>query len=79
MADQEPRGVVDGAFRVLRALPEAGPEHQVVRLAHLTGLPRPTVYRLLSQLHQSGVTWSLSVQRTSARSAAAAFSSWRHD
>jgi hypothetical protein len=26
MTDRQPRGVVDGAFRVLRALPEAGLE-----------------------------------------------------
>lgn len=66
MADREPRGVVDGAFRVLRALPEAGREHQVARLAQLTQLPRPTVHRLLGQLRQSGMVecadglWALS-------------------
>ncbi|MFE0489254.1 helix-turn-helix domain-containing protein [Streptomyces griseoaurantiacus] len=50
---------MDGAFRVLRALPETGAEHQVARLAELTGLPRPTVYRLLGQLRGSGaVEWS---------------------
>ncbi|MET9127002.1 helix-turn-helix domain-containing protein [Streptomyces sp. NPDC004528] len=55
----KPRSVVDGAFRVLRALPEAGREHQVARLADLTGLPRPTVHRLLGQLRDSGaVTWT---------------------
>ncbi|MET9878591.1 helix-turn-helix domain-containing protein [Actinacidiphila glaucinigra] len=55
---RKPRSVVDGAFRVLRALPQAGREHQVARLADLTGLPRPTVHRLLSQLRDSGaVTW----------------------
>jgi IclR family transcriptional regulator, acetate operon repressor len=55
MAEREPRGVVDGAFRVLRALPEVGRERQVARLAQLTELPRPTVHRLLGQLCQSGV------------------------
>ncbi|MFD5749713.1 helix-turn-helix domain-containing protein [Streptomyces sp. NPDC127033] len=66
MAEREPRGVVDGAFRVLRALPEAGREHQVARLAQLTGLPRPTVHRLLGQLRESGAVeradghWALS-------------------
>lgn len=59
MADRESRGVVDGAFRVLRALPEAGQKHQVAFLAQLTGLPRPTVHRLLGQLRQSGaVEWA---------------------
>lgn len=59
MAEGEGRGVVDGAFRVLRALPEAGKERQVARLARMTGLPRPTVYRLLGQLRQSGaVEWA---------------------
>ncbi|GAA2468892.1 helix-turn-helix domain-containing protein [Winogradskya humida] len=59
MADREPRSVVDGAFRVLRALPEAGTQHQLARLAQLTGLPRPTVHRLLGQLRESGaVEWA---------------------
>ncbi|BCL33278.1 helix-turn-helix domain-containing protein [Streptomyces aurantiacus] len=59
MAEREPRGVVDGAFRVLWALPEAGRKHQVARLAQLTGLPRPTVHRLLGQLRRSGaVEWT---------------------
>jgi IclR family transcriptional regulator, acetate operon repressor len=48
------RGVVDGAFRVLRALPGAGTTRQVARLSRLTGLPRPTVYRLLDQLREAG-------------------------
>ncbi|SEG84706.1 DNA-binding transcriptional regulator, IclR family [Actinacidiphila yanglinensis] len=66
MAELEPRGVVDGAFRVLRALPEVGRKHQVARLALLTGLPRPTVHRLLGQLRRSGAVdrtdgqWALS-------------------
>jgi IclR family acetate operon transcriptional repressor len=59
MGHQEPRGVVDGAFRVLRALPEVGREHQVARLARVTELPRPTVHRLLGQLRESGaVEWA---------------------
>lgn len=48
------RGVVDGAFRVLQALPGVGPRQQVARLARATGLPRPTVYRLLDQLVAAG-------------------------
>ncbi|WP_051571464.1 helix-turn-helix domain-containing protein [Cryptosporangium arvum] len=48
------RGVVDGAFRVLHALPGVGPRQQVARLARATGLPRPTVYRLLDQLTEVG-------------------------
>jgi IclR family transcriptional regulator, acetate operon repressor len=50
----EKRSVVDGAFRVLRALPDAGTEHQISRLSALTKLPRPTVYRLLDQLAEAG-------------------------
>ncbi|MFI5934028.1 helix-turn-helix domain-containing protein [Actinoplanes sp. NPDC051494] len=66
MTGPEPRGVVDGAFRVLRALPETGRERQVARLSELTGLPRPTVHRLLGQLRESAAVewvngqWSLS-------------------
>ena len=48
------RGVLEGGFRVLHALPDAGGVRQVARVAELTGLPRPTVYRLLGQLHQAG-------------------------
>jgi DNA-binding IclR family transcriptional regulator len=59
MADREPRSVVDGAFRVLRALPETGTHGQLARLAQLTGLPRPTVHRLLGQLRETGaVQWA---------------------
>ncbi|WP_250007859.1 helix-turn-helix domain-containing protein [Actinoplanes sp. M2I2] len=54
-----PRSVVDGAFRVLRALPATGADRQVARLATLTGLPRPTVHRLLRQLRDTGaVEWA---------------------
>lgn len=48
------RGVLDGAFKLLRALPGAGPEHQLGELARLTGIPRPSVYRLMAQLHAVG-------------------------
>ncbi|MBU2662571.1 helix-turn-helix domain-containing protein [Actinoplanes bogorensis] len=48
------RSVLDGAFRLLQALPEAGLEGQVGRLVRLTGLPRPTVHRLLGQLAEVG-------------------------
>ncbi|MFG1922591.1 helix-turn-helix domain-containing protein [Cryptosporangium sp. NPDC048952] len=52
------RSVVDGAFRVLRALPLAGQVAQVTRVAELTGLPRPTVHRMLGQLRAAGaVDW----------------------
>jgi IclR family transcriptional regulator, acetate operon repressor len=52
------RSVVDGAFRVLRALPLAGADGQVARLAELTGLPRPTVHRMLDQLRAvNAVEW----------------------
>ncbi|GAB7039167.1 MULTISPECIES: helix-turn-helix domain-containing protein [Catenuloplanes] len=52
------RSVVDGAFRVLRALPATGPERQLAGLARLTSLPRPTVHRLLGQLAEVGaVEW----------------------
>jgi DNA-binding IclR family transcriptional regulator len=48
------RGVLDSAFRLLKALPEADPDHQIADLARLTGVPRASVYRLLSQLHEVG-------------------------
>ena len=52
------RSVVDGAVRVLRALPESRGERQVAHLAELTGLPRPTVHRLLTQLRENDmVEW----------------------
>ncbi|WP_285691518.1 helix-turn-helix domain-containing protein [Actinoplanes sp. NBRC 103695] len=52
------RSVIDGAFRVLHALPGTGPDRQIARLTALTGLPRPTVHRLLSQLAEAGsVEW----------------------
>jgi DNA-binding IclR family transcriptional regulator len=49
------RGVLDGAFRLLRALPDANREHQLRDLARLTGIPRSSVYRLMAQLHEIGV------------------------
>ena len=51
----EGRSVVEGAFRVLRALPDTGPDRQLAQLARLTGLPRPPVHRLLSQLSEADV------------------------
>jgi DNA-binding IclR family transcriptional regulator len=48
------RGVLDGAFRLLRALPEADRDHQLADLARLTGIPRASVYRLMAQLHAVG-------------------------
>jgi IclR family transcriptional regulator, acetate operon repressor len=48
------RGVVDGAFRLLRALPQTVPGRQVAQLVGLTGIPRPTVHRLLAQLREAG-------------------------
>src|SRR5690242_7734398 len=50
----KPRSVVDGAFRILHALPDVGNDHQVAKLSDVTGLPRPTVYRLLDQLREAG-------------------------
>lgn len=49
------RGVIDGAFRLLRAVPRTVPGRQVAQLVRLTGLPRPTVHRLLGQLRETGV------------------------
>lgn len=48
------RGVLDGAFRLLQALPQTGRGHQHSDLARITGIPRSTVYRLLSQLEAVG-------------------------
>ncbi|WP_203899029.1 IclR family transcriptional regulator [Virgisporangium aliadipatigenens] len=53
-ADPAGRGVVDGAFRLLRALPETVPGRQIAQLVRLTDLPRPTVHRLLRQLREAG-------------------------
>ncbi len=58
MVKEPGRSVVDGAVRVLQALPETGGRHQLRDLADITGLPRPTVYRLLRQLVESGVVES---------------------
>jgi DNA-binding IclR family transcriptional regulator len=46
--------VLEGAFRILRALPDAGRDHQVLELSRITGIPRPSVYRLLAQLRVVG-------------------------
>ena len=52
------RSVVEGAVRLLHALPDSTGQGQIARLVELTGLPRPTVYRLLAQLRENGlVTW----------------------
>jgi len=48
------RGVLDGAFRLLRALPEINGPGQLSELARVTGIPRPSVYRLLTQLSSVG-------------------------
>ncbi|WP_083212440.1 helix-turn-helix domain-containing protein [Mycobacterium parascrofulaceum] len=48
------RGVLDGAFRLLQALPQSGREHQHSELARITGIPRSSVYRLMSQLEAVG-------------------------
>lgn len=46
--------MLEGGFRVLRALPLSEARRQVASLAELTALPRPTVYRLLAQLQATG-------------------------
>ncbi|WP_305786249.1 IclR family transcriptional regulator [Symbioplanes lichenis] len=48
------RGVIDGAFQLLRAVPQTVPGRQVAQLVRRTGLPRPTVHRLLGQLREAG-------------------------
>jgi len=48
------RGVLDGAFRLLRALPDIDGPGQLTELARVTGIPRPSVYRLLAQLSAVG-------------------------
>jgi IclR family transcriptional regulator, acetate operon repressor len=48
------RGVLDGAFLLLRALPEINGPGQLSELARATGIPRPSVYRLLTQLSSVG-------------------------
>src|ERR671919_1085206 len=48
------RGVVDGAFRLLRALPDINGPGQLSELARATGIPRPSVYRLMGQLRAVG-------------------------
>jgi DNA-binding IclR family transcriptional regulator len=50
MPDAEGRGVVEGAFRLLQALPDIDGPGQLGRLAQVTGIPRPSVYRLMAQL-----------------------------
>ena len=48
------RGVLDGAFRLLRTLPETNGPGQLSELARATGIPRPSVHRLLTQLSSVG-------------------------
>jgi DNA-binding IclR family transcriptional regulator len=42
--------VLEGAFRLLQALPDIDGPGQLGRLAQVTGIPRPSVYRLMAQL-----------------------------
>ncbi|GAB7051249.1 hypothetical protein JCM9534A_63750 [Catenuloplanes indicus JCM 9534] len=59
------RGVLEGAFQLLHALPRTSPDGQVAQLVRLTRIPRPTVHRLLAQLREAGAVtlvdghWSL--------------------
>lgn len=55
-AGQEPsgRGVIEGAFRLLEALPNIDGPGQLNELARATGIPRPSVYRLMAQLRAVG-------------------------
>lgn len=53
--DTRGRGVLEGAFAILDFLPDTAPPHQLRDLAELASVPRPTVYRLLDQLHKIGV------------------------
>ncbi|WP_162186072.1 helix-turn-helix domain-containing protein [Amycolatopsis jejuensis] len=53
MAGDDGRGVLEGGFRILRALPEADERRQMSSLAELTSIPRSTVRRLLHQLRRS--------------------------
>lgn len=59
------RGVIEGAFQLLHALPQTTPDGQVAQLVRLTRIPRPTVHRLLAQLREAGAValveghWSL--------------------
>lgn len=48
------RGVLEGAFALLEHLPDTQPPHQLRNLAVLSGVPRPSVYRLLDQLRAIG-------------------------
>jgi IclR family transcriptional regulator, acetate operon repressor len=50
----EGRGVLEGAFRLLRALPDIDGPGQLSRLAEATGIPRPSVHRLMAQLLDVG-------------------------
>ncbi|MEV4642004.1 helix-turn-helix domain-containing protein [Actinoplanes sp. NPDC049548] len=48
------RRVIDGAFRLLELLPQATGDRQLSELSRLSGIPRASVYRLMSQLHEAG-------------------------
>jgi DNA-binding IclR family transcriptional regulator len=48
------RGVLEGAFQLLRILPGVDGPGQLTELARVTGIPRPSVYRLLAQLRAVG-------------------------
>jgi IclR family acetate operon transcriptional repressor len=52
---REGRGVLEGAFAILKALPFSPAEGQVAALAVATGIPRSSVYRLLDQLVDVGM------------------------
>jgi IclR family acetate operon transcriptional repressor len=56
------RGVLEGAFAILKALPFSPQEGQVAALADVTRIPRSSVHRLLDQLVGVGVV-SLSYGR----------------
>lgn len=68
MEGSDGRGVLDGAFRVLRALPDVVGEHQIAELARATGIPRSSVHRLVAQLQRVGAVrrdrgrWVLSTE-----------------
>jgi hypothetical protein len=53
-AETPGRGVLDGAFRLLRVLPEISGPGQLTALARITGILRPSVHRLLAQLSSVG-------------------------
>jgi DNA-binding IclR family transcriptional regulator len=54
LGEERGRGVLDGAFQLLRALPDADRAHQFSDLARITGIARSSVYRLMAQLQAVG-------------------------